>query len=303
MVMILMPTPVMRMTAMNKGTSSIRFDPVDLIRLRLKRNQNALIAITGQTGSGKSMCSLELARLVDPDFTANQVVFKITDFLDLMKSLDKGRVIVFDEAGVDFDARRSSSKGNVGFSNILKTYRYLQIPTIFTLPRLTMLDINARRLFHYWIKTSGIDYKRSLCKTHWFNIDSEDDWGDKVKRYFTRVISKETNERAAITMVKFHMPPKKIVDAYEKRKDEFVRTMLAEIEAGLFKQQRDAFPNGPPEPLSPPDIDMTAQDLEMLESVAKRPPKKTTSKKPPVEKPQKTGSNIIDDPFMATYDV
>lgn len=281
-----------------KPSCGIRFDPVDLIRRRLKRNQNALIAVTGQTGSGKSMVSLKLAECIDPDFQADQVVFKVSTFIDRMEEMKPGQVLVFDEAGVDFDARRSGSKANVGFSNILKTFRYKQLPTIFTLPRLTMLDVNGRRLFHYWLKTSGIDYTNNLCKTHWFCIDSEDDWSDKVKRYFPRVIDRHTGERAVISWVKWPMPSKKIVTEYEKLKDEFVVQMNDEIRRKLLKLERDDDPDAPKENARgggarPKDLQLTKDDLEMLETVGKMPPKKRAVQ---------TARNAVDDPFMSEFE-
>jgi len=208
----------------------IKFDIVDLVHNRLRHNQNALIAITGQTGTGKSMCALEFAWLIDKDFNADKIVFTVKDFLELLKTLKKGEVVVFDEAGVDFDARRSSSNKNVFFSNVLKTFRYRNIPTIFTLPHLAMLDRNARRLFHYWVKTQMIDYERNVCWTKFYVIDSQDDWSDVLKRYMIRVFDPNTHEKRRIVRIGFKKPPQKLIDDYEKKKDEYVRAMLRDME-------------------------------------------------------------------------
>lgn len=294
------PAPVGGALPRPVPNDDIRFDPVDLIRRRLQRNQNALIAMTGQTGSGKSLAALYLAWSIDPDFTAEQVVFRVVDFLDLLDELEPGRVIIFDEAGVDFDARRSGSKGNVGFSNILKTFRYKQLPTIFTLPRLTMLDVNGRRLFHYWLKTAGIDYKHSLCKTHWFCIDSEDDWSDRIKRYFPRVINKETGERAVITWVKWPLPPDKIRIPYEKYKNEFVTAMNQEIRQSMMKMRHDELGDEADEPPAPPrarapsrDPALSADDLEMLAM---------SGKHPPAPRPARARNPAVNDAFMSGFD-
>lgn len=213
----------------------VKFDVCDLVRSRLRHNQNALIAMTGQTGTGKSMCGLEFARLIDPDFSAEKVVFTVKDFLELLKTLNKGEVVVFDEAGVDFDARRSSSKKNVFFSNVLKTFRYRNIPTIFTLPHLAMLDKNARRLFHYWVKTHSIDYERSICWTRFYVINSEDDWSDILKRYMVRVYDPITHEKRCIVRVGFRKPPQKLVDDYEAKKHEYVTAMLEDMQEKMDK--------------------------------------------------------------------
>lgn len=212
---------------------SLKWDPVSIARKRLARNQNLLCVITGQTGTGKSLSALEFARLIDPTFKASQVVFTVEEFLNLMETLGPGKVIIFDEAGVDLDARRSSSKKNVFFSNILKTFRYLQIPTIFTLPNLAMLDKNARRLFHLWVKTREIDYKKKICWASYYIISAEDDWNDIVTRALPRVHDPVTHEKRKITRVGFRKPPDSILLPYEAEKDVYVKKMLQEMREGL----------------------------------------------------------------------
>lgn len=229
-----------------EGNISLRWDPVSLARKRLSRNQNLLCVITGQTGTGKSLSALEFARLIDPTFDVAQVVFTVEEFLNLIETLSPGKVIIFDEAGVDLDARRSSSKKNVFFSNILKTFRYLQIPTIFTLPNLAMLDKNARRLFHLWIKTREIDYKREICWASYYIISAEDDWNDIVTRALPRVHDPLTHEKRKITRVGFHKPPDSILLPYESRKDIYVKKMLQEMRDGLAdaNEERPRRPRG-----------------------------------------------------------
>lgn len=226
-------TPAYSQSVESDINISLRWDPVSLARKRLSRNQNLLCVITGQTGTGKSLSALEFARLIDPTFTTAQIVFTVDEFLNLIETLSPGQVIIFDEAGVDLDARRSSSKKNVYFSNILKTFRYLQIPTIFTLPNLAMLDKNARRLFHLWIKTREIDYKRNICWASYYIISAEDDWNDIVTRALPRVHDPVTHEKRKITRVGFHKPPDNLLLPYEARKDVYVKKMLQEMREGL----------------------------------------------------------------------
>jgi hypothetical protein len=265
----------------------IKFDVVDLVRTRLKHNQNALIAMTGQTGTGKSMCALEFARLIDRDFNADKVVFTVKDFLELLKELKKGEVVVFDEAGVDFDARRSSSNKNVFFSNILKTFRYRNIPTIFTLPHLAMLDRNARRLFHYWVKTHSIDYERNICWTKFYVIDSQDDWSDVLKRYMIRVIDPNTHEKRRIVRVGFNKPPTKLVDDYEKKKHEYVAAMLKDMEKKMERKDDGG-----------DDDDLEPSMAELLDSEPKKETKKPTkqSKKKETKSKYETDDGDFDFP-------
>lgn len=246
------PSP--RRLAMSEFSEGLEWDPVDIVRERLNHNQNALIVFTGETGSGKSLSAIEFARLIDPKFTVDQIVFTTRDFLRMMKVLDKRRVLLFDEAGVDLDARRSQTKKNVFFSNILKTFRYLQIPTIFTLPNLAMLDKNARRLFHIWVKTREIDYARGICWTSYYKISADDDWNDRVTRALMRIQNPDTKEKRKITRVGFKKPPADLTKAYEAKKDLYVKQMLKEMEKELDEQKEGKvkkIPKGDVSPIPP----------------------------------------------------
>jgi len=224
--------------------SSLRWDPVSIARTRLSRNQNLLVVFTGQTGTGKSLSALEFAHLIDPTFTADQVVFTVKEFMSLLKILSPGKVILFDEAGVDLDSRRSSSKRNVFFSNIMKTFRYLQIPTIFTLPNLAMLDKNARRLFHLWVKTREIDYRKNICWSSMYLISADDDWNDLISRSLPRVHDSVTHEKRKIVRVGFRKPPQDLLEAYEAKKNKYVIQMLEEMEDGLKNVEDSEKPKG-----------------------------------------------------------
>ena len=226
------------------NSPSLKWDPISIARTRFSRNQNLLTVFTGGTGSGKSLSALEFARLIDPTFSADQVVFTVKEFMSLLKILKPGQVILFDEAGVDLDARRSSSKRNVFFSNIMKTFRYLQIPTIFTLPNLAMLDKNARRLFHVWVKTRDIDYKKGICWTSFYLISAEDDWNDTVNRALPRVHDAITHEKRKIVRVGFRKPPQDLLEAYEAKKNAYVIEMLNDMEKNLLDVEESEKPKG-----------------------------------------------------------
>jgi len=249
--------------------------------------------MTGQTGTGKSMCGLEFARLIDPDFSAEKVVFTVKDFLELLKTLNKGEVVVFDEAGVDFDARRSSSKKNVFFSNVLKTFRYRNIPTIFTLPHLAMLDKNARRLFHYWVKTHSIDYKQNICWTRFYVINSEDDWSDILKRYMVRVYDPITHEKRCIVRVGFRKPPQKLIDEYEAKKHEYVTAMLEDMQKKMDRSEEHGDGDDDMEP-SMNELRERKKKTFEEEETEKKEKKRATKKKKEAPKEEDEYKNEMD---------
>lgn len=87
-----------------------------MIRDRLiKYDQNWLAAIVGDTGSGKSMASLTIARHIFPQFNCRYFVHRTDDFIRLLNNKElicKGAVIIYDEAGADYSSREWRSENN-----------------------------------------------------------------------------------------------------------------------------------------------------------------------------------------------
>ena len=78
------------------------------IKSRVDRNQNYVMLFVGQTGTGKSYAAMSLAEHVDPNFNINRVVFTADEFIAILnqdKTMVKGSVIMWDEAGVGMPAR------------------------------------------------------------------------------------------------------------------------------------------------------------------------------------------------------
>jgi len=72
-----------------------------------RRDEHWMCGVVGEEGSGKSYTALKIAKMIDPAFDAEQVVF---DPADLLKRLEndeyqRGDVFVLDEAGVGLGNR------------------------------------------------------------------------------------------------------------------------------------------------------------------------------------------------------
>jgi predicted Zn-ribbon and HTH transcriptional regulator len=139
---------------------------VESIRTRiLKRNKNWLGIVVGDTGSGKSFSAIRLAQAIDPGFTIDRVVFNPNDFIALIRSdLPRGSAIVFDEAGVGMPSREWYSIQNKVLGYVLQTFRYKNYAVIFTVPSIDFVDVQARKLFHAYIETCGINYSIKAVK-------------------------------------------------------------------------------------------------------------------------------------------
>lgn len=198
----------------------IQFNIFDLPRLRLLNKRNVIMVFTGDPGSGKSYSGLFTAQYLSPDFQAENVVFGFRPFLQRFKDCKKGEWIVYEEAGAEFGARDAMTKGNKNFSRILQVYRFKQVPTIFNLPDLNMLDVNGRRMMNYHIKSEKIDFRKKEGIGKWYVI-KPNDWDDEPKRYKIRVLDTITGELAVIEEVRFPMATRKLLDEYEKMKKEY----------------------------------------------------------------------------------
>lgn len=128
------------------------------------------VVITGPLGSGKSESGIKIAqevsRLTGYKWAIEDVVFTPLDFVRRYNDKNltpKGSDLIFDEIGITHNARTNQSKANIQFNKIFQILRHRELLCIFTLPDLSILDITARKLMHYWLKTESIDKKKGLC--------------------------------------------------------------------------------------------------------------------------------------------
>ncbi len=132
-------------------------------RRLLERDQNVIIAIDGQTGSGKSFSAISLAMAIDPLFTIDNIFFTAKEFLNAQLKARKGQVLVWDETGVEFGSRDFATKLNKAISKVFQTMRFKNTAVILTVPRLNMIDKHARELIHYHIHSERILYSYRLA--------------------------------------------------------------------------------------------------------------------------------------------
>lgn len=126
-------------------------------RARIKYNFQGTI---GEQGSGKSYWALLQALLLDPTFTKDRIIFSSINFLDALDMLEdrslKGRVILWDDAGVGLPSSEWYAISNKVIQLVMQTVRTLH-PTInFTMPDVSFIDAKQRHSL-----TSLIDCARN----------------------------------------------------------------------------------------------------------------------------------------------
>jgi len=230
---------------------------------RIKSNRNWVTCVVGPTGSGKSYTAIKIGCVINPNFSAEDIVFNVKDFLTRFKELQKlpnegiGSIIVFDEAEQDFSSRRSMSNTNVEFSSILSMLRFSRISVAFTLPNLNMIDLNARRLFHHLLMTVEVDrtscerWKKTRSGVKIYRVIQTQNPNDKESEFRSMfpVITVPVKNRKTGTIYEedcrvkqlwFTLAPKNILDVYERRKKAYFDKTMNEATAKIeFKERKE----------------------------------------------------------------
>ena len=191
----------------------------DFILERLEHEGSVVAIFVGRTGSSKSGSAISLAYAMDPTFNLDRIVFRIEDFFRISteNSLPPGSFLVFDDAGVDAGARRWQDEKNQAFGAILQTFRYKQLPTLITTPRLGFLDKQVRESVE--LQFVATDTK-GMFKP--FMLYESPKMDGKIWHSYPSVGGVE------IKLWPFPPPPQEFFDRYRRKKDEAFQRMIKE---------------------------------------------------------------------------
>jgi len=195
---------------------------VEAIKNRLRNNKNALIAVIGETGSGKSYTALRLAELVDDDFSIDKVCFRPSEFVKAVRNARKHDVIVFDEAGVGIPAREWWSVQNRLLDYVIQTFRFKNLCVIFTMPNLRFIDEHVRLLFHYVLETQYIDYDAERVVLKPFRVLS-------FPRATRMYLSYPRIGGVVVRRLEVLKPSERLIKEYEAKKERYLSELYDEI--------------------------------------------------------------------------
>jgi len=148
-----------------------------------KKDSNAMVAIIGKPGRGKSTMGLRIAEDLDPTFNVNRVCYSVSDLLKLLKFGDPdtgkiipGQVIMFDELVNEQGgySRTALSKHNQIMAFITANLRAKRIILILCLPKFTQLDKDIREVgLTAVLQMKKIDFnrKKSYAELRWICMD------------------------------------------------------------------------------------------------------------------------------------
>lgn len=210
---------------------------VRYIKQRVRQNKNALLFISGPTGSGKSYSCLRIAEELDPDFNIDRVVFSTLELMELINSgtLKKGSVIVNEELGVSASHKNWMSQINKCLGFLTQTFRHRCFVLLMNSPYMDFVDATVRKLFHGELKTMSIDFKSNevRLKPHLMQYNS------RMRKFYYRYLQVITKEGTyPVTVWRVAKPSDKLLKEYEKKKTKFTTELNLKIIEELKKQDK-----------------------------------------------------------------
>ena len=122
-----------------------------------KKDMDAVIAVDGYEGTGKSTIAQQVAYFVDSTFNLERICFNPLEFRKAIYKADKFQAIVYDEAFSGLNARQSMGQTNRAIISMLTEIRqknlfvFILIPSIFDLDKYVALW-RTRALIHTYME-------------------------------------------------------------------------------------------------------------------------------------------------------
>lgn len=212
---------------------------------RLARNQNAIVIITGPTGSSKSFDCLSAGESwynykFKKPFPKENICFSLGILARRVRELEKtgtkGQIVILEEAGANFGNLDFQNKLSKMFSYILQAFRSLNVILLMNAPVLTMINKNARLLLHANFITQSIDYENKIAKVKPLFHQLNQQTGKSYWKY-PRV--RINGKIITLQRLKFNMPSQTLVKDYEELKYNFVTKLTDDFIEETAKSDRE----------------------------------------------------------------
>ena len=215
---------------------------VEYVVKRIGQNKNFLACFTGGTGSGKSYSAIRFAELISKEtktpFSEKNIVFEPIEFMSLINSgeLQKGSVIIMDEAGVMINARKWMSSINMMINYVTQTFRHRNYIVLFCVPDFSFIDKAIRKMFHSYIETMMIDQSKKICWCKPFLLQVNQRNGDTYYKFLR--YQRKGEPLCTLERVGFSMASKKLLQVYEDKKCSFTDKLNKGLQATLEEEEQ-----------------------------------------------------------------
>lgn len=209
---------------------------ITYIQNRIRRNKNFICPIIGKTGSGKSWSALAIAEMLEEDFNVDSCIFRSFELMELMETIPpekKGKVIIWDEAGIDLSSRSWQSKINQMMNFYLQTFRHRNIILLFTVPYTSFLDTQTRKLLHATFETVKIHNDKAQVELKPKYLQYNPALDKTYEHYLVRELKGRWSQCRRWMIPK---PSKALIEAYEEKKLNFTSELYNKIKHDLKKQ-------------------------------------------------------------------
>ena len=226
-----------------------------IINEMMEKNSNCIIFIGGKSGKGKSYGSGKLGECVSTRLISrgyyDHNIFDVSNFIwnirDLVKAiknekipdyklsgvdfvgnkLQRGSVIVIEEAGVNANSRQWHQVTNQALHFLSQTYRRNNYCTIFNAPDMSFVDVGVRKTIHIYLE--AVRVVKGQFSEFKILVPYNDRYGNLEFQPFY-VYDEVDGIKRRLDYIRFELPSKELVDKYEILKKAFNDKLYAKLD-------------------------------------------------------------------------
>lgn len=216
-----------------------------LIRYALKRttqdNKNLIGVFCGPTGSGKSYGILRLAEVLDNKFNMTRCEFKALDFIRMINQLIKndliypGMVVIWDELGAEHSAREFMTLTNRVVNYFFQTCRHYNMILLMTVPVLTFIDSNTRKVLHFIGEMQGVETSKGISKVKIKIVQTNVITGKSYMKFLRYQLN---GRRFVSKKITLKLPSKELIHQYEIDKSAYTKESYVDYQHRLEIQEQ-----------------------------------------------------------------
>lgn len=105
-----------------------------------EEDMDYVLVVTGRERIGKSTLALQIAKMMDPKFQVDQMVFDIPQLYNKVYQLEKGQAVVIDEGATSFFSRESMRDDNIEGVKLLTVMGERNLFVILCVPSFFIID-------------------------------------------------------------------------------------------------------------------------------------------------------------------